>query len=92
MDISRAIFPWARNMEAARGLKGEVSELGHLMRTYGVGNIPIEALHAANSVGRTEWDERRLRAEYIERKRAAARAEMDRHDEWAAEYDMARGK
>ena len=67
------------------------SELGQLIDRYGVGNIPLEEMHRANTVTPGQWAAMRAKANKDARALAASAAAADRHDQMAFEWEATHG-
>lgn len=67
------------------------SELGRLIDRYGVGSIPLEELHRANTVTPEQWAAMRAKANKDARALAASAAAADRHDQMAIEWEATHG-
>lgn len=87
-DEMRALF--ARH-PVPEGYTPVKSELGALIDRYGVGNIPLDELHRANTISRARLDEIRLKQAASARAASARSAEADRHEQMAIEWEASHG-
>lgn len=66
------------------------SDLGRLIDRYGVGKIPLDELHRANSVTPTQWAAMQAKAAAEARSSAASTARRQREDRMAEEWEASR--